>query len=140
MMRPLSPVIAVLITSSIVMADSVQLKIGPVPDSGKIHIHSPDARQQLYVTATDPTGLESDVTRNITWSIVPEGIVAVDAGGLVTPLADGEATITAAWHDEVTSQTSVVVSGFATPPPVSFPNQIVPIFTPIIPATMTPRP
>ena len=110
MMRPLSPVTAVLIACSTVMADGVKIKIDPVPDSGRIQIRSRDVRQQLYVTAAEPAGPESDVTRDVSWSVAPEGVVAVDASGLVTPLADGEATITAALRDEATFQTSVVVS------------------------------
>ncbi|MEO2035902.1 MAG: DUF1553 domain-containing protein [Planctomycetaceae bacterium] len=129
MMRPLSPVIVILVTCSTLVADGVQIKIDPVPESGSIHIRSRDARQQLYVTAMDPAGPVTDVTRDITWSVAPEGVVAVDDSGLVTPLADGEATVSAAWGDQATYQTPIVVSGFATPLPISFRNQIVPIFT-----------
>ena len=129
MMRPLSPVIAVLIATSSAMADGVQIKIAPVPDSGRIHIRSRDARQQLYVTAENPDGLLTDVTREVTWNVEPKDIVQIDLSGLVTPLMDGEATITASLDEQVNHQTSVMVSGFASPLPISFRNQIVPIFT-----------
>ena len=115
MMQALSPVIAVLLASSLAMADGVQIKIDPIPESGKIHIRNRDARQQLYVTAIGLDARPSDVTRGITWSVVPEGLVAIDETGLVTPLADGEATITASFNDKATVQIPIAVSGFASP-------------------------
>ncbi|MCH2200923.1 MAG: DUF1553 domain-containing protein [Fuerstiella sp.] len=129
MMRLLSPVFAVVISSTTVFADGVDIKIDPVPDSGQILIRSPDARQQLFVTTLAPQGPPIDVTRDVVWSVAPEGVVNVDDSGLVTPLADGQVTITAEWQNQATSQVSVLVSGFASPPPISFRNQIVPIFT-----------
>ena len=129
MVQAISPVIAVLLASSLAMADGVQIKIDPVPESGKIHIRNRDVRQQLYVTAIGLEERPSDVTRVITWSVVPEGLVAIDETGLVTPLADGEATITASLNDKATAQMPIAVSGFASPLPISFRNQITPIFT-----------
>ncbi|MCH2211989.1 MAG: DUF1553 domain-containing protein [Fuerstiella sp.] len=129
MMRLLSPVLAVVIGSTAVFADSVDIKIDPVPDSGTILIRSPDARQQLFVSALRSEGQQPDVTREVKWSVAPEGVVNVDDSGLVTPLSDGEATVTAEWQNQATSQVSVLVSGFASPPSISFRNQIVPIFT-----------
>ena len=130
MMRTLSPVIVcLLVCSSPLMADGIQINIQPVPEDGVIHIRSRDARQQLYVTAANPDGPESDVTRAITWSASPDGIVEIDETGLITPLADGHVTITANWRDQATQQSKIVVSGFAAPLPISFRNQITPIFT-----------
>ncbi len=129
MMRALSSAIAVFLLLPPVMADGVQVKIDPVPDSGRIHIRSRDVRQQLFVTAISSSGPQTDATRDVVWSVAPEGIVSVDESGLVTPLADGEAILSVSLHDQATHQVPVVVSGFESPLPISFRNQIVPIFT-----------
>jgi len=128
MMRVYAPVIAVLITSCCSAAE-LQLVVDPVPESGAILIRSPDARQQLTVTGISKTGSLVDVTRDVAWSVSPGGIIDVDHTGLVIPLSDGDATITATWQDSISVHASVRVTGFATPQPISFRNQIVPVFT-----------
>src|SRR5688500_3123451 len=60
-----------------------------------IVLRGDDARQQLLVTDITDSGAEIDLTRAVTYESSPPGIVAVDAGGLVRPLADGIATIIA---------------------------------------------
>ncbi|SVC48235.1 uncharacterized protein METZ01_LOCUS301089, partial [marine metagenome] len=52
------------------------------------------ARQQLVATAQD-TGRDVDVTRAVKYSANPANVVTVSPTGLVSPLGDGEATITA---------------------------------------------
>ena len=52
------------------------------------------SRQQLVATATD-AGKLSDVSRKVKYSATPAKVVAINATGMVTPLGDGEATITA---------------------------------------------
>ena len=52
------------------------------------------ARQQLVATAKD-TGKDVDVTRTAKYVVAPANVVAVTPTGLVTPLGDGAATITA---------------------------------------------
>lgn len=126
-MRSLFPVICVF--SAAASGANIDIRIDPVPEFGRIEIRSPDARQQLFVTATNVDGPETDITRSVSWTVVPEGIVRIDDTGLVTPLADGDATITANWRDQTAHQTTITVSGFASPLPISFRNQIVPIFT-----------
>ena len=71
---------------------------------------------------------EVDVTRTATFSVQPDGILQVDGTGLVTPLADGEAVITAQQGDH-SVELKVVVTGFETPLPINFRNQVVPVFT-----------
>ena len=51
-------------------------------------------RQQLVATAKD-AGKDVDMTRAVKYSVAPANVVAVTPTGLVTPLGDGEATITA---------------------------------------------
>src|SRR5687768_16111910 len=68
------------------------LRVGNEP---AIVLRGDDARQQLLVTAVTDTGAEIDLTRSVVYESSPPGIVAIDTGGLVRPLADGSATILA---------------------------------------------
>lgn len=108
-------------------ADESALTIGPVDENGVVQIRSRDTRQQLFVTHAAHT-TKIDVTRKAQFSAQPEGIVQIDATGLVTPLADGEAVVTAKLNDK-SAELKIVVTGFKTPLPINFRNQVVPIFT-----------
>jgi len=85
------------------------------------------ARQQLVATAAEE-GRDVDVTRTVKYSITPPNIVAVSPTGLVTPLRDGAATITATTGN-LKSEVKVTVAEFDVAQPINFANQIVPIFT-----------
>ena len=89
-----------------------------------------DARQQLAVTGRYASGQLRDLTRAVTYDIKPAGVVSIDPTGLVVPLADGEATITARTAEGIVGGTKVVVSRFGNEALVNFPNQIVPISSP----------
>ncbi len=88
-----------------------------------------DARQQLVVTAWDAAGHTRDLTRSVHYTTEPTGIVGIDATGVVTPLADGKAKITAAADGGLSAATTATAAHMATDVSVNFPNQIVPIFT-----------
>ena len=128
MMRALPLLVAGLFASSGLAAE-LQFAPGPGLDSDTILIRSPDARQQLTVTVTDANGRQKDITRDVQWSAQPAGVVHVDETGLVTPLSDGHVEVTAKHNDGTAVQTRVTVTGFAVTPPLSFRNQIVPVFT-----------
>ena len=87
-------------------------------------LNSKDARQQLLATAGD-----RDVTREVTWSAEPAGLVAIDKSGRVTPVADGQTMITAKAGDGATATFPVTVANSGQSAPIHFANQIVPIFT-----------
>ena len=70
-----------------------------------------DARQQLVVTARLVSGQFTDSTRQATFRAEPAGIVEIDATGLVKPLADGRATISAQFAG-LTAQTPVAVEHY----------------------------
>ncbi|HYE97309.1 MAG TPA: DUF1549 domain-containing protein, partial [Planctomycetota bacterium] len=89
----------------------------------------PDARLQLVVTAPDGKGGLLDVTGQCAYSTSPDGVVAVDANGQVTPLKDGTATVKALAPNGKSSTVQVSVERFAAPGSINFTNQIVPIFT-----------
>jgi len=94
-----------------------------------LQLRGADARQQILVTGISDSGAEVDCTRKATFTVAPNGIVRIDGTGLVTPLGDGAATITAKAAEGLTADLKVKVEKFKKTQPVNFPNQIVPIFT-----------
>ena len=93
------------------------------------HLIGADARLQLLVTRFETNGLQSDQTRNVQYQSSPAGIVSISESGLVTPLADGEVQVEATTDSGVTAKTTLTVSGTTENHPISFPGQVVPIFT-----------
>ncbi|SFI08221.1 DUF1549 domain-containing protein [Planctomicrobium piriforme] len=104
-----------------------KLSIGPAVSSG-LKIAGPDSRLQLLITGVDQASHALDLTRSAQYSAAPIGIVHVDDSGLVTPLADGQVTITAS-SGEQTATVEITVEDFAATRPVDFQNQIIPLFT-----------
>jgi hypothetical protein len=101
----------------------------PGQASRAIRLRGADARQQVLVTAKFNNGAERDYTRNVNYESTPSGIISVGKNGLVAPLSDGQAVVTATSPDGLSSSLSVTVEQFNTSTPVNFVNQIVPIFT-----------
>lgn len=104
-----------------------QISIGPEIDSG-LTIQGKDARVQLVVTATHAAGRLTDVTRSAKYEVNPPDVLTIDETGLMTPLQDGTAQITAV-IDGHAATVPVEVSDYAGAKPINFKNQIVPIFT-----------
>jgi len=96
--------------------------------SSELSLRGKDTRRQLLVTAKLSDGALRDFTRKAGYTAVPEGIVKVDAHGVVTPLGDGAATITAT-AEGATVSLPVKVTGATASRPINFANDIVPIFT-----------
>jgi hypothetical protein len=86
------------------------------------------SRQQLVASATD-AGKLADVSGAVKYSATPKNIVAINANGMVTPLGDGEATITATLAGGLKSTVKVTVTEFGVTQPINFANEISPIFT-----------
>ena len=86
------------------------------------------SRQQLVATAID-VGKPGDVSRKVKYSATPAKVVAINTNGMVTPLGDGEATITATHADGLKATVKVKVIEFDVTQPINFGNEIVPIFT-----------
>ncbi len=97
------------------------------PDAG-VTLAGTDSTRQLLVTGLDAAGKARDLTRGVAYSAHPAGVVAVDAVGFVTPLADGTATVTAS-AGGLSASVAVTVSRFVDDVPVHFENQVVPVFT-----------
>lgn len=88
-----------------------------------------DAREQLVVTGHYDSGQLRDLTQSVAFETSPTGIVQIDDTGLVTPLADGQATITARSPDGLSGSLELTVTRFDDQIAINFPNQVVPIFT-----------
>ncbi len=97
--------------------------------SPALRLIGPDARQQLLATATLSNGALRDVTRKVSYLVAPENVAKVSKQGMLTPLNDGEATITAKTSDGLEATLAVSIKRFKESMPINFPNQIVPIFT-----------
>jgi hypothetical protein len=101
------------------------------PVAGKpLALQGPDAQAQLLVTAEMANGSLRDWTRTVTYTVEPAGAVRISADGLAIPLTEGTATITA--RDEssgVVTTANIEVAGLANHQGISFPSQIVPVFT-----------
>ena len=114
-----------LATVALAAPASLQIEATGQPVLG---LRGKDAHQQLLVTAKIDDGALRDWTQKVKYHAAPEGIVNVDAGGAVTPISDGTATITAE-GEGVTASLPVKVEGSGQVQPINFANQIVPIFT-----------
>jgi hypothetical protein len=93
-----------------------------------LHLRGSDARQQILVSAMLVSGGLRDLTRSVVFRVEPEDRVRVDAGGMVTPVANGKARIVASAPGVETS-IEVTVEDVESVTPVNFANQIVPVFT-----------
>src|SRR5947207_4528966 len=60
-----------------------------------LRLRGADTRRQVIVTAQVDGGALLDYTRRVSYQATPAGIVQVGNAGLITPLADGTATVTA---------------------------------------------
>ena len=109
---------------------SIAIELGSGGEKG-VTLVGRESHRQLLVTGTYSSAPPRDLTREVRYSAAPAGIVQIDAAGLVTPVADGRATLTAQFPGPggPTATTIISVSHFGTDLPISFPNQIVPIFT-----------
>jgi hypothetical protein len=88
-----------------------------------------DTRQQLLATLRLTNGALRDVTHQVGYEVTPESVVKVEKTGLVIPLGDGTAVITAKAAEGLSASLPVTVEGFSHARPINFQNQIVPIFT-----------
>ena len=100
--------------------------VAVTPDS--VSLASPLARTQLVVTSTKDANRPVDLTREVAFEVDDESIVSVDDHGRVIPQADGKTRIRVTYGDSVVD-VPVTINGIATPPPISFGEQVVPVLT-----------
>jgi len=107
---------------------SITIDTGRTAD-GKFLVSGRDASQQLVVTGNYDSTQVRDLTRAVTYTVSPDGIVRVDATGHVTPIAEGDATIHVKSEAGPDATVNVTVTNIVKDVPVNFPNQVVPVFT-----------
>ncbi|MGC3966474.1 MAG: Ig-like domain-containing protein [Pirellulales bacterium] len=88
-----------------------------------------NAQSQLVVSGKYAGGQERDLTRTVKFTSNPTGIISIDGTGLVVPLADGKATVTATEAGGKTATVTIAVEHYKNTPSINFPNQIMPLFT-----------
>ena len=96
---------------------------------GGFVLRGPDARHQLVVSGIDGGGQVQDLTQVVTYRLDPAGVVQVDSTGLATPLANGQASVTATVAGGPVVTATICVERLDDAPPVNFANQVVPLFT-----------
>jgi hypothetical protein len=124
-----------MLTSDVVAAEFPGL--GPKGDLVRIEFESvgatslvgQNARKQLLVTGVYSSGQKHDFTHDVTYAVDAANVLRVEKDGLVIPVADGSATITATEASGKTATIALMASRCAEELPVNFENEIVPIFT-----------
>ena len=92
-----------------------------------VELTGPEARQQLLPEAAN-NGRQEDWTRTAEWTSSDPKIAAVDAHGLIRPVADGEARITVRANGR-TATVAVRVRDSHAPFQWSFRNHVIPLMT-----------
>ncbi len=88
---------------------------------------SHDARQ-LVITATLSGGRLQDLTGQVTYSLTGDRVVTITPEGRIVPKSNGKAEIRAKLGAREV-KVPVEVASCEVDPPVSFPNQVIPVFT-----------
>jgi len=115
------------ISTAIAKPNALELAAQSSGGTKAFQLKGKHARQQLVATAQD-AGSDVDVTRTVKYSTNPANVVTVSPTGLVSPLGDGEATITAL-IEGVKSEVKVEVTEYGVEQPINFANEIAPLFT-----------
>ncbi len=92
-----------------------------------VELPNKEARQQLLAEAKT-NGYQQDLTRTAEWTSSNPSIATVNEKGIVTPVSDGEALITAKANNQ-SATTKVRVKGIAAPFEWSFRNHVIPVLT-----------
>ncbi|MCC6589552.1 MAG: DUF1549 domain-containing protein [Bryobacterales bacterium] len=92
-----------------------------------IDLATPESTHQLIAELSAPD-LSQDLTRSAQWTSSNPQIAKVDPTGFVTPVANGEAVITAKANGQ-TAAATVRVSGVGKPFQWSFRNHVIPVLT-----------
>ncbi len=107
---------------------AIEVETGRLKD-GLVIISGRDSGQQIVVTGKYDSGQLRDLSRKAKYEVSPAGIVNVDSTGLITPVAEGEATIHVSAAAGIDADLKVKVTNLVTDLPINFANQITPVFT-----------
>lgn len=105
------------------MGVAQSLKVLP----GEVELSSKESRQQFLAEAANG-GFHEDWTRNAQWTSSNPKVATVDSTGMVLPVTDGEALITASANGQ-SATAKVRVKGSQAPFTFSFRNHVVPVMT-----------
>ncbi len=119
---------AIAVDSSLPAGSDISLRIDNGAAGTSRQLLGRDARIQLIVTAELSDGSEQDYTHQVTYSAEPDDLVRIDHA-IVTPLANGLTKITARDDAGNVATTEIEIDGIGEDLPISFPGQVVPIFT-----------
>ncbi len=108
--------------------ESISVETGRTID-GRFILTGPDATQQLLITGKYSSGQLRDLSRQLTYSTLPVGVVSVDSTGVVKPLKDGEAQILVQMQGTTPVRIGVKVTRFTDEPRVGFANEVMPTLT-----------
>ena len=86
-------------------------------------------RRQLVVTGSYSSGQLHDLTAEVTFTVAPEGLASVGAGGVVVPHGDGPLEVTARTAGGDLARTTLLLERCGEELPVSFTDEVVPVFT-----------
>jgi Protein of unknown function (DUF1549)/Protein of unknown function (DUF1553) len=127
--RRISLFAAVVIALGMASVRARALTLGYRGGATNVVLRTADDAQQVLATEPGDAGTEVDVSRSVTWSVEPANLAKVDAGGRLTPLADGTGVLVAAGRDGKRMTLPLWVEAAKEPRPINFANRIVPIFT-----------
>ncbi len=122
--RPILPLLLALAFPPAGHAPAAEVVVSPAA----VALDSPEATQQLLVTARGAGGRPVDRTRTASYESTNPAVVTADASGLLTPHAEGRAEVAVRLGGGVL-HVPVEVTGLSRPAPVSFERQVVPILT-----------
>lgn len=112
----------------VLAGEKVQAAPAPVRVSpNAVRLESPEATQQLLVS-TPIAGRLQDITRQAAYSVADPKVAAVDAEGLIRPVAEGRTEVRVRRGGTLV-RVPLEVRGLKAPAPISFENQIIPILT-----------
>ena len=94
----------------------------------EIRLGSPESSEQLLVFGRSSEGSPADVTRQAIFQASVAGVVEVTPAGRIVPLKDGRTEVHVRWNEHSAS-VMVEAHGIASPSPVSFHRDVVPILS-----------
>jgi len=111
------------------LGDKGQLVSIEFEPAGRPVLRGKNARRQLVVTGVYSSGQRHDLSHDVSYASSNPQVLSVAAGGFVTPLADGQATVTAQGPEGKTAELALAAERCNEQLPVSFEDEVVPIFT-----------
>ena len=111
--------------SSLIASAALAANLSVLPNTAELN--GPEARHQFLAEAS-VDGHQEDWTRSATWTSSNPKVASVDQKGVVTPVSDGAATITASANGQ-TANASVHVKAAQAPFTWSFRNHVIPAMT-----------